>query len=175
MGGDTSSDANFERHLIISARNDEHIALAKQLFLEYAESLGFSLCFQGFDAELENLPGEYAAPAGELLLAYSRVTPAASATPTGCVGLRKIEANVCEMKRLFIRPEARGHGLGRALVERIIQEARLRGYDRMRLDTLSPQMDSAIRLYRSVGFREIAPYTKNPLLGALYFELKLGP
>lgn len=125
------------------------------------------MCFQSFDEELKNLPGAYAAPSGRLLLAQYGEQAA------GCVALRKLEANVCEMKRLYVRPAYRGTGLGRILVERVIAEARTIGYERMRLDTVASSMQDAIALYRKLGFREIAPYRDNPIEGALYMELLL--
>jgi len=143
------------------------IAQARELFLEYANSLGFSLCFQNFDKELANLPGDYAPPTGRLLLAEYEGQLA------GCVALHKLEREICEMKRLYIRPQFRGKKLGRALADRIIVEARQIGYRRMRLDTVEPVMKDAVAMYRKLGFREIAPYTVNPIEGALYMELVL--
>jgi ribosomal protein S18 acetylase RimI-like enzyme len=135
----------------------------RALFLEYAQWLGFSLCFQGFDEELRTLPGKYAPPQGALLLAPGR----------GCVGVRPLDARTAEMKRLFVRPSARGQGLGRRLALAAIAEARERGYSRMVLDTISEKMGEAVTLYRALGFREIAPYYENPIEGALYLELEL--
>jgi GNAT superfamily N-acetyltransferase len=149
------------------AESAAQIVLARELFLEYAESLGFSLCFQGFDKELAGLPGEYAPPEGRLLLAEYEGRLA------GCVALHKLEAGICEMKRLYLRPEFRGKGLGRALAERIIAEARLIGYRHMRLDTVEPVMRDAVAMYRKLGFREVAPYRANPIAGAMYMELEL--
>jgi putative acetyltransferase len=146
------------------------IAQARALFLEYAQSLGFSLCFQDFDKELANLPGDYAPPEGRLLLAEYEGQLA------GCVALHKIAAqseDVCEMKRLYLRPQFRGKGLGRVLADRIIAEARTIGYRRMRLDTVEPVMKDAVAMYRKRGFKEIAPYCANPIAGALYMELPL--
>jgi ribosomal protein S18 acetylase RimI-like enzyme len=143
------------------------IALARELFLEYAQSLGFSLCFQNFDQELAELPGSYSPPAGRLLLAEY------DGQLAGCVALHQLENEICEMKRLYVRPRFRGKGLGRALAERIIAEARQTGYKRLRLDTVSPVMKDAVAMYRKIGFREIAPYCNNPLAGALYMELTL--
>lgn len=143
------------------------IAQIRELFLEYAQSLGFSLCFQSFDTELANLPGDYAAPDGRLLLAEYE------GQPCGCVALHKIDEAVCEMKRLYLRPQFRGKRLGRALADRIIAEARQIGYQRLRLDTVEPVMKDAVAMYRKLGFREIDPYRANPIDGALYMELLL--
>lgn len=143
------------------------IAQARELFLEYAKSLGFSLCFQNFDKELANLPGDYSPPDGRLLLAEYNGQFA------GCVALHKLEDRICEMKRLYLRPAFRGKGLGRVLADRIIAEARQIGYQRMRLDTVEPVMKDAVAMYRRIGFREIAPYCTNPIAGALYMELGL--
>lgn len=141
---------------------------ARQLFLEYADSLGIDLCFQGFETELQGLPGEYAPPAGRLILAFHKNLPA------GCVALRRIDEQVCEMKRLYVRPGVRGLNLGRQLAERVIGEARRIGYRSMRLDTL-PSMTEAIALYRNLGFRETEAYRFNPISGAIYMELLLLP
>ena len=151
------------------AESPDQIAQARELFLEYAQSLGFSLCFQNFDKELGALPGKYAAPEGRLLIAEYEGQLA------GCVALRKLghEDAICEMKRLYIRPQFRGKGLGRALADRVILEARQIGYQRMRLDTVEPVMKDAVALYRKIGFREIEPYRTNPIPGALYMELDL--
>ena len=137
------------------------------MFLEYAKSLNFSLCFQSFEKELAELPGEYAPPAGRLLLA------AHGSQLTGCVALHKLENEICEMKRLYVRPQFRGEGLGRVLAERVVADAREIGYKRLRLDTVEPVMRDAVALYRKLGFREIAPYRENPIQGALYMELEL--
>jgi putative acetyltransferase len=149
------------------AESPQQIASIRELFLEYAESLGFSLCFQGFDKELEELPGDYAPPDGRLLLATREGQPA------GCVALHKLEPEICEMKRLYLRPQFRGKGLGKALAESVINEAREIGYKKLRLDTVVPVMRAAVAVYRNLGFREIAPYRSNPIVGTLYMELQL--
>ena len=151
----------------LHAESPEQIASVRELFLEYAQSLGFSLCFQSFDQELAGLPGDYAPPEGRLLLATY------DSQPAGCVALHKLDSRSCEMKRLYVRPQFRGKGLGKALTERIINEARLIGYKQLRLDTVEPVMRTAVAMYRTLGFREIAPYRPNPIDGALYMELQL--
>jgi putative acetyltransferase len=137
------------------------------LFQEYAASLGFNLCFQSFDQELAGLPGEYAPPQGRLLLART------GGELAGCVALHPLQAGVCEMKRLYVRPQYRGQGIGRALLNTVLGEARAIGYQRMRLDTVEPVMQDAVRMYRAYGFREIPPYRENPIPGALYMEIEL--
>ncbi len=153
---------------ILQAETAEHIRQARELFQEYGASLSFNLCFQSFDQELARLPGEYAPPAGRLLLAQWEGKLA------GCGALHQLENDVCEMKRLYVRPEFRGKRLGLELAQRLIDEARQSGYSRMRLDTIAGQMDDAIRMYRRLGFQEIAPYRPNPIPGALYMELELA-
>jgi GNAT superfamily N-acetyltransferase len=138
----------------------------RTLFREYAAWLQVDLCFQGFEQELAGLPGNYAPPRGRLLLAEE------GAQAAGCISLRPIDAETCEMKRLFIREPFRGTGLGRRLVEALLSEARTIGYRRIRLDTL-PQMGAAHRLYDSMGFREIAPYYFNPVPGTRFLERTL--
>ncbi|CAN5542250.1 GNAT family N-acetyltransferase [soil metagenome] len=136
------------------------------IFREYAESLGVDLAFQGFEAEMAALPGKYATPGGRLLLAWRGTDLLA------CVAMRPLEGVDCEMKRLYVRPQARGERLGRLLAERICSEARQAGYARICLDTL-PTMASAQRLYRSLGFEAIAPYVYNPIEGTQYLALDL--
>ena len=152
---------------LIQASSTAEIAAARVLFTEYGASLGFSLCFQSFEDELASLPGKYAPPQGRLLLAR------ASSRVLGCVALRPLDGETCEMKRLYTRPEARGAGLGKALVDAIIAAAREIGYARMRLDTVPSVMASAVKMYRALGFREIPPYAENPVAGAIFLELKL--
>jgi putative acetyltransferase len=151
----------------VQAESPAQVAQARELFLEYAQSLGMNLCFQNFEQELAGLPGHYAPPDGRLFLAeYEREL-------AGCVALHKWETGVCEMKRLYLRPAFRGKGLGRVLAEAVIAEARNIGYQRMRLDTIEPIMKDAVEMYRKLGFREIAPYRPNPIAGAMYMELQL--
>jgi len=147
---------------------ETEIEAARILFSEYAASLGFDLCFQDFEKELRELPGEYAPPDGCLLLAHD------GEKALGCVALRRIDKQTCEMKRLYVRPKARGQRLGRKLAEAVIAEARRIGYHRMRLDTL-PSMSEAIALYQTLGFRETAAYRYNPMPGAIFMELELVP
>jgi putative acetyltransferase len=154
---------------LFQATSEDDIQQARSLFEEYAAWLEISLCFQNFDKELANLPGHYAPPSGRLLLAREADELA------GCIALRQIEPGVSEIKRLFLRQEFRGQGLGRVLVEAIIEEARKIGYTRIRLDTLPDKMEKAVSLYRSIGFQEIAPYYENPVEGATFMELTLDP
>ncbi len=132
---------------VFQAESPAQIAQARELFLEYAQSLGFSLCFQNFDKELAELPGDYIPPEGRLLLAEY------SGQLAGCVALHRLESGICEMKRLYLRSAFRGKGLGRALADRVIAEARQIGYQRMRLDTVEPIMKDAVAMYRKGGIR----------------------
>ncbi len=150
---------------VMHASND-HLRDVRALLQEYAASLGFSLCFQNFDRELAELPGAYAPPSGRLLIA--RVEGVAA----GCVAVRSIAEGVCEMKRLFVRAQFRGRGVGRALAVAIVEEARAAGYATMKLDTVAG-MQTALALYASLGFRDTAPYTGNPIEGARFLELRL--
>jgi putative acetyltransferase len=151
----------------VQAESPEQIAAIRELLLEYAQSLGFRLCFQSFDDEIAGLPGDYVPPEGRLLLATS------DGQAAGCVALHKSAPNISEMKRLYVRPQFRGKGLGKALAERVINEARAIGFKKLRLDTVEPVMRAAVAMYRQLGFREIAPYRENPIEGALYMELEL--
>ena len=152
---------------IVQAVSSAQVAHARELFLEYAASLNFSLCFQNFDRELAELPGDYVPPHGRLLLMHYQMQPA------GCVALHQLEPGICEMKRLYVRPTFRGKKLGVTLIDAVIAEARLIGYKFMRLDTVEPAMKDAVALYRRFGFKQIAPYRVNPMPGALYMELQL--
>ncbi len=151
---------------IESADTPARIEQVRALFLEYAGQLGLSLCFQGFDAEVAGLPGRYAPPRGQLLLAME------GETAVGCIGLRPLEGDCCEMKRLYVRASHRGRGLGRTLAERVLAAARTSGYRRMLLDTL-PSMERARQLYAALGFRVTQPYTANPVEGVVYMEIDL--
>jgi putative acetyltransferase len=149
---------------ISRVQSDPQLNHIRILFSEYASSLGFDLSFQDFRKELERLPGDYCPPDGCLLIASDHGSIA------GCCALRRLSIDTCEMKRLYVRPESRGRGIGKALAERVIQEARRMGYHKMRLDTV-PSMTRAVALYRKLGFKEIEPYRFNPVPGALFMEL----
>jgi len=151
---------------IRAATSKEDWIQARELFEEYAASLGFDLSFQDFAREVASLPGEYASPRGAILLAGD------DSGIAGCVALRPLADETCEMKRLYVRPTHRGTGVGKRLAEAILAEARVRGYRRMRLDTV-PGMEAAMALYRALGFREIEPYRANPIPGALFMEREL--
>ncbi len=159
------SDSSFD---IFQAASGEELGEARELFREYARGLGVSLCFQGFEEELAGLPGKYAPPDGCLLLAKVEGTWA------GCVALRPLEGEVCEMKRLSVRPAFQGRGFGRALARRCLAEAHAIGYRVMRLDTLR-RLRAALGLYASMGFVEISPYCANPHEDVVYLEKILHP
>lgn len=154
------------KYEILHVRDGDRLEEVRQLFLEYAQSLGIDLDFQGFDAELETLPGKYQAPDGALMLAL------VDGKAAGCIALRRISDEICEMKRLYVRDAYRGLGLGKKLVSIIIDEAMNNKYKYMRLDTL-PTMKGAQGLYLSFGFYDIEPYVYNPIEGTRFMELKL--
>lgn len=143
------------------------IDIVRELFREYAASLPFDLGFQDFENEVRALPGHYAPPGGLILLAVD------GDQVIGCVALRRLDAETCEMKRLYVRPAGRGSGTGRRLALALMERARTLGYRKMRLDSL-PSMTAAAALYRQLGFREIPPYRFNPIPGSLFFECDLG-
>lgn len=168
------------RIAIVPADNPIRIAAVRELFQEYAASLSFNLCFQSFEEELARLPGEYAPWSGMLLLGLVDDQSA------GCVAMHRLEgamagtygdlyggSDVCEMKRLYVRPEFRGCGLGRELIDAILKCAAGIGYRRMRLDTIPSEMGAAVEMYRKFGFVEIEPYRTNPISGAKYMELDI--
>jgi putative acetyltransferase len=165
MTDESASRLNLRR-----AQDAQDMLMARALFEDYQADLGIDLCFQGFADELDRLPGEYAEPAGALVLAFI------DGAPAGCCALRPLinsdHINACEMKRLFVRPAFRGFGLGRLLVDEILSLARLAGYSNMLLDTLS-DMEAARALYQEAGFIEVAPYYHNPLPGAHYLKVEL--
>ena len=142
------------------------LAAVRHLFREYADGLGVDLCFQDFEAELATLPGKYSPPRGRLMLAWN------GAEAVGCVALRPLKGDACEMKRLYVRPGVRGQHLGRRLAQQICRDASDAGYRRICLDTL-PAMSAAIRLYSALGFQAIEPYVFNPIEGAIFLGLEL--
>ncbi len=151
---------------IIHVKSEKQINTITDLFKEYVHSLGVDLWFQDFEKELGSLPGKYVPPDGCILLAMYGEKPA------GCVALRKFETDICEMKRLYIKPEFRSSGLGRTLITEIIDESIDKGYKLMRLDTID-SLQQAIRLYKYYGFKEIEPYCYNPVPSTSYWELEL--
>lgn len=153
---------------IFQAETPEQIEAAHALFREYEKWLALDLCFQNFEEELKTLPGKYAALVGGRLFLAS-----VDGAIAGCAALRKLETNVCEMKRLFVRDGFRGLHLGKILIEKLITEARIIGYEKMRLDTLPEKMPRAVKLYQSFGFREIAEYYENPHAETLFLEVDL--
>jgi ribosomal protein S18 acetylase RimI-like enzyme len=156
-----------DEYVLVEGSAPHHYEAAGVLFREYADLLGVDLCFQGFSAELNQLSVMYGRPTGCLFLVMR------GALPVGCGALRRLSDGVCEMKRLYIRSEARGAGLGRRVAKRLVEKAAALGYETMRLDTLV-QMAAAQNLYRTLGFREIAPYYDNPLSNSVYMELSLA-
>ena len=152
---------------ILPAVDDKHMEQIRLLFSEYSAFLGFDLGFQGFHEELASLPGEYAPPGGRLLLAN------VNGEVAGCIALRRISEETCEMKRLYVLPRFRGRGIGRRLAGEVMREAAAAGYERIRLDTV-PFLKEAISLYQSLGFRPIEPYRYNPVPGAAFMEARIG-
>ena len=160
----------IEMLAILQAETPEQINNARELIMEYAAWVEFNLCFQGFEEEMRTLPGKYAPPEGRLLLAFW------DGQPAGVIALRPLtdeDRGLCEMKRLYVRPEFRGHGIGRILAERVIAAASQMGYRRMRLDSISGKMERAITMYRELGFRETEPYYETPVGQTLFMELAL--
>jgi putative acetyltransferase len=151
---------------IVQAASEDHVAEVRRLFQEYWDSFGFTPCFQNFSRELAELPGKYAPPGGRLGLALLDCLPA------GCVALRRMDAARCEAKRLYVKPEMRGHGLGAALLAWVIAEARAAGYRELLGDTM-PVMQQALAMYDRLGFERIGPYAAEATAGAIYLRLKL--
>ena len=154
-------------HQIKSVSSPDEMETVRSLFREYESWLGLSLCFQGFEEELKTLPGKYSEPEGRVYVAY------VADEPVGCIALRKLDDGICEMKRLYLRDAARGRGIGKELIEKVIDEARSIDYRKMRLDTYPPKMGKAMSLYESHGFRQIPPYYDNPHDDTLFMELDL--
>jgi carbonic anhydrase len=144
----------------------EDVASVRELFEDYQQWLGIDLCFQGFQEELDSLPGAYSPPAGNLFIATL------DHKPIGCAAIRKQSGDACELKRLFVRETGRGYGIGAGLLRRALREAKKLGYRRVRLDTLS-RMDKAMKLYEDMGFRTVSPYYENPEPDAVFMERPL--
>lgn len=151
---------------IRDAHTEPHLAEIRTLFQAYATAFDYHICFEGFQDEVKQLPAPYSPPSGCLLLAEKE------GQPVGCIALRQLEKGVCEMKRLFVRPDVRGKKVGRLLAETVLRRARDLGYHTMRLDTL-PAMKQARRLYATLGFGETIPYYNNPSEEVIYMELDL--
>ncbi len=151
---------------IKQAQTKIEIEEVRKLFREYEVFLDVDLCFQSFEEELANLPGKYSHPSGDLIIGID------NERIVGCVAVRKLDDGVCEMKRLFVRPAARGTGLGKRLAQAIIEVAQELDYSIMRLDTLD-RLKGAMILYEKLGFRKTEPYYENPLPGVVYWELDL--
>jgi putative acetyltransferase len=152
---------------IRAANTDGDVVVVRELWREYWESFGLSLDFQGFGSEMRGLPGVYGADSGALLLALYKDEPA------GTIALRRLDEKSGEVKRLYLRPQFRGLGLGRRLVEEVVKRARGFGYDCLYADTL-PVMIDALSLYERMGFERIAAYAPVPTPGAIYMKLRLG-
>ncbi len=162
----TKKVKKFKMLKIFPAQTDEDFEIAKKLLVEYADLLGFDLSFQDFEQELADLSNHFASPEDCLLLATygGRVV--------GCVAMKRFDNGICEMKRLYVKPQLRGLGIGRALAEAIIEHAKKAGYTCMRLDMVLPR-DVARSLYLSLGFKDIKAYRYNPIEGAVFMELEL--
>ena len=158
---------------IIEATTAAEMEVAAALFREYAESLPFSLCFQGFEQEVATLPGRYAHPRGRIILAYEDSTSGGPALAVGCIALREIGSGICEMKRMYVQPAYRGKGIGRALAQRLIDAAHTIGYQEMRLDS-EDNMTAAIGLYRSLGFTHTERYNDDPHPHTVWMKLNLA-
>ncbi len=152
---------------IIQAKTPDHIEQTRTLFREYEDWFGLKLCFQNFDEEVAGLPGKYTPPDGRLFLAFSDKKLA------GCIALRNLQEEICEMKRLFVREDFRGLGIGNSLIEKLIAGAKEIGYEKMRLDTFPSKMAKAVELYHAYGFYEIAPYYQNPYGETFFMELEI--
>lgn len=150
------------------AKSDQEYQIASKLFKEYASLLGIDLSFQNFDQELREIQTQYSRPDGILILAYDEAK-----LPIGCFGIRKFEDSICELKRMYLKKEVRGKGIGKKLLKKAIEIGENLTYKHMRLDTL-PSMNSAIGLYTKMGFYEIKPYRYNPIEGTKYFEIQLN-
>ncbi|EFO30509.1 acetyltransferase [Roseibium sp. TrichSKD4] len=153
---------------ILKADTEADLADIRRLFRAYTDWLGIDLSYQGFEEELAGLPGKYVTPDGALFLARNR-----NGGAMGCIAMRPLEvSSICEMKRLYVAPEGRGLGIGKQLVEAIIQAAQKAGYNKMRLDTL-PTMLGALKLYRNAGFKDIPEYYETPISETVFLELDL--
>lgn len=154
--------------VIREAQSEEDLLTIRTLFREYQHGLGVDLCFQGFEEELAKLPGVYSRPLGCLLLAEGP-----DGAPAACIALKPLEPGTCEIKRLYVRDSARGSGLGRTLVNRLLEEAKAIGYKRMKLDTLA-RLEPALKLYESLGFVRTQAYNVNPESDVVYMVKDLG-
>ncbi len=161
-----ATSENIIELVVDVAQSQDRVEDARNLISEYAASLGVDLCFQNFDEEMATFPSEYSPPSGALFLALHQNDS------VGCVALRRISDQICEMKRLYVKAEYRGRGLGKLLIESVIERARKMGYKAIRLDTL-PSMKEAISIYTKMGFKPIKAYRPNPVPGTLYLELRL--
>lgn len=158
--------AERQREIVLREAGADEVETVREMFLEYAETIDFDLCFQGFDEELAGLPGDYARPRGILILAT------VDGAPAGCVALRPLRDDEGEIKRLYVRPDYRGLGLGRRLAREIVDFGRDAGYRMLRLDTVPRIMGAADALYQDLGFVATPPYYDNPIPGAVYYALE---